>query len=315
MDLRVNNNKYSNKKVFKLLLMFKNMVTQGLDRDVRSYLTRVLKTQKRPPARGLMQRISRVSPELAGLHRGISDNLDLATKLSESNPREVAKVARKHSPSYESGLAIGYLFPDKNLKGHDKGNGDFDRGLNTGQIYKMKVDGTPLRRNISRSIFTLAAGYVLYSNSGPYLFSEENMEVVKTVSDIKTIGGYASLAYAMLPMIWNNLFNNDLNPSNKLITSGQFAMHRNPFYTGVMAAGACAVAGVTATSILAANSPWIAAGVTAVGFAWMCKTFNDYAKSDERVLEKQFGEEYTEYKSRTPRFVPNPLNLFKGKKK
>lgn len=292
------------------------MVKTDIDTLVRQYASGVRKMQRNPPRRGLLRIIGRVSPELAGLNAGMVENIELAQQLiDQQEPRKVINAARKLKNHYETGLAIGYLFPRETLEETaDTEENDFNRGLKKGQLYKLKVNTKRLRERVSKSVLTLAGGYAFYLYTSPYVFKPENRELAEKIVDCSQTTFWGGLIYGMMPMVVHKLLCNDLSPSNSLITSGQFAMHRNPLYTGMMVAGATALTKMAAVCYFAENPNWLATGIAALGFGFLCKSFNDYVKEDERILEKQFGQEYRDYKSRTNRFIPNPLNLFKRKK-
>ena len=119
-------------------------------------------------------------------------------------------------------------------------------------------------------------------------------------------------AYGMYAMLSTKLFANDGNISKKLITSGPFKMHRNPFYFSLLATVGPMVAHNIVGAIQSGTpGAYLCAALMAGGSAVMVKGLNDYTRADEEILEKIFGKEYTDYKERTPKFIPNPLLLFR----
>ncbi|MDD5193850.1 MAG: isoprenylcysteine carboxylmethyltransferase family protein [Candidatus Nanoarchaeia archaeon] len=290
------------------------MNRQKLDQIVRQYVAEARKDLKNPPRRKFRHVIHRISPELLGLNNGRGRNLGLVNKLLEHNPAQVIQEARQQESSYESGLLMGYLFSDYEVSDREiqqRGSDDFSRGLTKGQVYKAKVLAAKQRRQVDRSIVTLVAGWSVYAYHGVYLLKPGVSELANKIREYSHYGVYAGLLYGIIPMILNGLYHNDLNPSKKLVTSGQFAMHRNPFYFGLLLTGASAATEVLGINLLSENPSWLAVGLTSVGLGWLYHSFYKYAVADEKILEKQFGQEYRDYKNKTPRFFPNPLNLFR----
>ena len=80
-------------------------------------------------------------------------------------------------------------------------------------------------------------------------------------------------------------------PPDKLVTTGPYAISRNPMYLGHLL--------FSAGIALATGSP-IAVG----GFVYEWRRFTRRVRIDEERIEKVFGEEYREYRSRVPRWVP-----------
>ena len=79
-------------------------------------------------------------------------------------------------------------------------------------------------------------------------------------------------------------------PPERLVTSGVYAITRNPMYLGHQ----LSLAGVTA----ATRSP-LAAAVFVAHIPW----FNRRAAEDEKRLEALFGEEFRAYRDRVPRWL------------
>lgn len=83
-------------------------------------------------------------------------------------------------------------------------------------------------------------------------------------------------------------------PPDRLVTSGPFALCRNPMYLGHI----IFLAGLALTL-----ESWLA-GALAVGTAvW----FQFRVRRDERRLEERFGEPYREYAARVKRWLPGLL--------
>ena len=85
-----------------------------------------------------------------------------------------------------------------------------------------------------------------------------------------------------------------INPPPKLVTSGPFAYARNPMVTGIfIILFGLGILYSSVTLILLFTPLFIF-----INF-WELKAI------EEPELEKRLGEEYIEYKSRTPMFIPN----------
>ncbi len=80
-------------------------------------------------------------------------------------------------------------------------------------------------------------------------------------------------------------------PPERLVTTGLYALSRNPMYLGHLV--------FTAGLALALRSP-LALGLLAERVA----RFSERVRVDEERLERQFGDEYRAYKSRAKRWVP-----------
>lgn len=81
----------------------------------------------------------------------------------------------------------------------------------------------------------------------------------------------------------------DIQKQPKLVTSGPFKFSRNPIYVGLVM--------VTTGLFLAVRSYMLPIALVQIIF------FYRSIQKEERMLEKYFGKEYLEYKSRTPRFL------------
>ncbi|HZT05903.1 MAG TPA: isoprenylcysteine carboxylmethyltransferase family protein [Chloroflexota bacterium] len=80
-------------------------------------------------------------------------------------------------------------------------------------------------------------------------------------------------------------------PPEDLVTSGPYAVVRNPMYLGHI---------IFLVGLALFARSWFGA-VIAAGTAWW---FNQRVKEDERRLRDQFGQRYVEYQARVPRWIP-----------
>ncbi len=82
-------------------------------------------------------------------------------------------------------------------------------------------------------------------------------------------------------------------PPDRLVTTGPYAVSRNPMYLGHV----LFLAGLA----LATGSP-----VAVAGFLWQWRRLSRRVRIDEERIERIFGDEYREYTKRVPRWVPLP---------
>ncbi len=94
------------------------------------------------------------------------------------------------------------------------------------------------------------------------------------------------------------------NPPPRLVTTGPYAHVRNPMLTGVFALVFGLGALLGSLSLLVIITPlFILAMVLELKYI------------EEPELVKRLGQDYIEYRKRTPMFFPNPGKIFKNKKK
>jgi len=79
--------------------------------------------------------------------------------------------------------------------------------------------------------------------------------------------------------------------TSTLVTTGIFAHVRNPMYLGIFL---IFLAFILVTFSIISVIPWILIIIL----------FNQMTNYEEKDLEKIFGEEYLEYKSRVPKWIP-----------
>ena len=80
-------------------------------------------------------------------------------------------------------------------------------------------------------------------------------------------------------------------PPERLVTSGPYAWSRNPMYLGHLTS----LAGLA----LATGSP-----IAVAGLLWQWRRLAERVAIDEERLERIFGDEYRDYRSRVPRWIP-----------
>jgi protein-S-isoprenylcysteine O-methyltransferase Ste14 len=86
--------------------------------------------------------------------------------------------------------------------------------------------------------------------------------------------------------------------SDTLRVNGIYKYTRNPMYIGI----SMTIIGI---GLLLLNT-----GVIIGGFVWFCITYIQ-CKREEPELTNRFGNDYIEYKKRTPMFIPNLCLLIK----
>jgi protein-S-isoprenylcysteine O-methyltransferase Ste14 len=264
----------------------------------------------------VLEYFPRYNKELADVSKRTHRNREIIKKLekillSEEDDKTALAFVEQNNPSYESGLAFGYLLPEIE---YSPINSVFADGFKKGQVYALKKDFSRASRSlITKGLALVSVGQILYAKGSPYEFSAEHALMSETIQSGLTYGAVASGMYGIGTMLLTNLFMNDEKLSNKLLTSCPFAMHRNPFYTGVIISLACSTAKIMCANAYVENPNWLAAVISLFGLGLTTKGFIDYTKNDEIILEKQFGDEYREYKKRTPRFFPKISNLWRKK--
>lgn len=134
----------------------------------------------------------------------------------------------------------------------------------------------------------LAASIILSTvMKGTFAFSVENRKLVLICGIILMIPGlvfYFSTVKVLLK---------GLNET-KLMTTGAFSLCQNPLYSSI-----CLFI-IPALSLIL-NS-WLVLTTSVVGYI----LFRIYIKSEYTELENFFGQEYLDYRARTPEFFPIP---------
>jgi protein-S-isoprenylcysteine O-methyltransferase Ste14 len=83
-----------------------------------------------------------------------------------------------------------------------------------------------------------------------------------------------------------------LKHGQELVATGPYALVRHPIYTGLLVA-------LTGTAVY--DGRWRAL----LGLACFALGFWLKARSEENLLEREFGEEYRSYRARTPMLIPS----------
>ena len=94
-----------------------------------------------------------------------------------------------------------------------------------------------------------------------------------------------------------------LNPPPKLVKSGPYSFTRNPMLTGIF-------------SLMFGIGFWMGSFSLILVFTPLFIVVNtlELKMIEEPELEKRLGEEYIEYKNKTPMFIPGINYILKGKK-
>ncbi len=127
---------------------------------------------------------------------------------------------------------------------------------------------------------------------GKFSFGEEASGILLIIGIILLALGLI-FYFITLPALLNGL------KSTKLMTTGSYAVCQNPLYAAI-------VLGIIPGIALMMNS-WLVLLTTLVGYL----VFRRCIKSEYEELEKAFGQEWQEYKKRTPEFFPFPFLLKK----
>jgi hypothetical protein len=99
--------------------------------------------------------------------------------------------------------------------------------------------------------------------------------------------GLMALGFLVIAIGWRQIYNSH----GRLVTDGLYRFVRHPQYTGVL----------LVTLALLVHWPTI---VTVAMWPVLVLTYYRLARREERQAEESFGEDYREYRRRTPMFVP-----------
>lgn len=105
------------------------------------------------------------------------------------------------------------------------------------------------------------------------------------------VAGAALAIWAKLTMgeRWGIPNQHDIIRQNKLLTTGPFALTRNPIYTGLL---------LVYTGYTLASKSWLIILIP-LYYLWALNV----VQKEEQLLEKHFGKEYTDYQTKVPRFL------------
>ncbi len=218
---------------------------------------------------------------------------------------EALKVASTMPHAFDAGLCLGVLNPDVEFETRNK---EFKKGLITGQARAIKDGASFVERRLFKAGIAgaVVSGVALTSALGPEEFDRSLLLPFE-------LAGIASWIYGAAVMRRTKLFGNDACPSEKLITTGAFAMHRNPYYASMATVLLSGISGALYAHTASGGSNLAMMGTAIVSSAVVLTGWYKKTKRDEVVLEKQFGNEYREYKERTPRYLPAFWKLFSKK--
>ena len=101
-------------------------------------------------------------------------------------------------------------------------------------------------------------------------------------------------ALILICMAHKILFEKIDKPSDNLIINGILKHVRNPLYLGVLL--------IYVAFILLSISL-----ISVILFAIICLIYDRMVNYEEKILEEMFDDEYLEYKSKVPKWIPNPL--------
>ncbi len=125
------------------------------------------------------------------------------------------------------------------------------------------------------------AGHLLY----PYI-SHEGMGIIgHGITDLMILGGLLLVSSG-----WRRIH----SAGDALVTEGIYSRMRHPQYTGIL---------LMTLGMLLQWPTLLTLGT------WPILLFSYYklARTEERLMESQFGDAYRQYKDRVPMFVPCPL--------
>lgn len=214
-------------------------------------------------------------------------------------------TAVKTSNTRAAGLCMGFVYPEATC---NLGSQMFMEGFRHGQAYYYRCpsDGMLAAKKLGLYLFVAAflAGMYGVFEGQPVQMLAPVVDFIERHGAAFNYGQLSMLGYGLLTMFKTGLFAKITVLPKKLITNGTFALHRNPFWAS---AGAVIMETYVQTSIVDVASgktaPWVAfAGVLGLGI-FLGET-HVAVRRDEKSLERQFGQEYLDYKKKTPRYFP-----------
>ncbi len=260
-----------------------------------------------PKVRVINTHIFKTDPDMIRLKRYLKNNQnfeDLGRSIRTTSDLRIAmQAAIDASDSYEAGLAMGFLGRRSDI---EMGSAEFQKGYRVGQAYIIKFEDAAFENKLFKAGFmaTLAGGAILYN------VVEYPDTIPQSVIKFISILWKTSLIYGFGTMLITGLFGSDGAVSRKLITSGPFYFHRNPYYASLgftIASGG----GTMALGDLASGSPhYAASAIVIAGVSAFLGAAHMKVLRDERVLEKTFGDKFREYKASTPRYFPAIWKIF-----
>lgn len=132
----------------------------------------------------------------------------------------------------------------------------------------------------SNSVATL--WYLLSALTGEQLFYSLFMGVIVPISNVIILTGMLLVIFG-----WRKIF----RTKNQLVTTGIYSHVRHPQYLGFL------------LITLGMNVLWVTLSTLLL---WPVLAFLYYrlAKEEDNQMEEKFGEEFLEYKSKVPTFIP-----------
>ncbi len=203
----------------------------------------------------------------------------------------------------ESGYIVGRIIPEEytappNLPA------SFYQGLLTGRIIQHKIKQFAIIKNLYKTAAAIfAASYYnfLVKNEPP---QHDVPEYLLSTIPLCKILPAAGCAYGLIAVKAAGLYRKDTTTSNTLRTTGVFALHRNPMFAGYLGGLWGHVALGTIKGMQFPNSHAIPALITGLLAATFTYFVHQKCKWEEKDLQMEFGANYHNYCSKTPRFVP-----------
>lgn len=214
--------------------------------------------------------------------------------------REALGAAVLESNTYDGGLCMGFLDAEPTCT---VGSQQFRRGFRDGQAYALKC--RPGWETTFRNACLITVGC-----SGHYLTTKQHLvtpEVAAWIDGAESpvmIAAVVAMVYGAATMYGTRLFGRDAFLSGRLLTRGPFHLHRNPYYASMGFGTTLLSAWISAAELLSLNPSIGAVAAFLTSLAGFFFTYHRNVLRDERVLEKQFGEDYVAYKAATPRYLP-----------
>jgi protein-S-isoprenylcysteine O-methyltransferase Ste14 len=160
-----------------------------------------------------------------------------------------------------------------------------------GLLVALYVARLPPRDGDRRPTIALAAfGGSFLSICIPFLPAAPRRDWLLLPADLVSLAG---IAWTIWSLLWLGRSFAILPQARRLVTSGPYALSRNPLYLGEIVGG---------WTVFLPTLSWPGALVLLANLGLQLVR----VLAEERVLARSFGEDYAEYRRRVPRFVPLP---------
>jgi protein-S-isoprenylcysteine O-methyltransferase Ste14 len=174
--------------------------------------------------------------------------------------------------------------------------------LITLKIFWIITDPRPLNRSIKLSLQTnhfISHVLQLFFIIALILEGMSNLTFLRELPLVDTILGLLLFLFGIFLLIWAKITmkdswgpaeeEHDINRQAVLITTGPYAFSRNPIYMGIFLIYLGLVIAIHSRMIIFCFLQFL--------------YFYKFSLREEKILEKYFGQQYHDYKSKVPRYL------------